>query len=189
MIITNSNLSFVKALSEAMKHHKFMLSYRGTFSQQITKSILAITEHKMDMDGTEISTKKKVFNVMVECLQNICKHGEKAVDTNTPGLFMIGRVKEKYIIYSGNEVLNDRINELTNKLIAINSMSKDELKELYVSLIAASRLSNVGGAGLGLIDIAKKSGNKLDYDFQKFDDQYSYFTLRTTIDSSKNSMV
>jgi hypothetical protein len=179
MIISNTDLSYVKTLSSKMKNHNFMLSYRGAFTQDITKSILSITERKLDLDGTEVPVKKKVFNVMVECLQNICKHSEK--EDSKSALFMIGKIGSQYVIYSGNVISNENVNELQNKLIAINSMSREELKSLYITLISSIKFSASGGAGLGLIDIAKKSGSTLDYDFFKIDDQNSFFTLRTSI--------
>ena len=36
-------------------------------------------------------------------------------------------------------------------------------------------------AGLGLIDIARKSGSKFAYEIREEDQKYSYFTLETTI--------
>ena len=39
------------------------------------------------------------------------------------------------------------------------------------------KLSEKGGGGLGLIDIAKKSRNKLGYSFKEIDKDYSFFTL------------
>ena len=39
------------------------------------------------------------------------------------------------------------------------------------------KLSKKGGGGLGLIDIAKKSRNKLGYSFKEIDEDYSFFTL------------
>ncbi len=180
-----TNLNFVKLLSTKMREHQFMLSYKGHVTQEITKSLLNLTERKMDVDGVEISTKKKIFNIMVECLQNISKHTEEKNNPEFDALFMVGKQDEVYHIYSGNLVLNDNINELTNKLLAVNVMNKEELSELYKRLIAEYQMSSKGTAGLGLIDIAKKSGNKLEYDFKKVDETYSYFTLKTSVNQSQ----
>ena len=46
-----------------------------------------------------------------------------------------------------------------------------------------SELSAKGGAGLGLIEMAKKTGNRLDFDFIRLDEKYSYFVLSKTVDS------
>ncbi len=175
-----ANLSFVKELSTKMRRHKFMLSYRGFVSEEITMSLLHLAERKLELDGTYTSTKKKVFNVMVECLQNISKHtGENVPQKDS--LFMVGKINDKYVIYSGNIIPNDKVLNLENKLQAVNVMSKEELTDIYRKLIVEASFSGKGNAGLGLIDIAKKSGNKLDYEFIKINEESSYFTLSTSI--------
>jgi len=179
---TNSEtLQFIPKIRDMMHTHNFMFSYRGRFTQSITKSILSVTEKRLEIEKTETSTKKKVFNIMVECLQNICKHIEKADNTNSNAIFMIGKQKEEFIIYSGNTISNDKISGLQNKLTAINSMSREELKVVFGAIISGGDLSESGGAGLGLIDIAKKSGSKLEYNFEKIDEQISFFSLKTSI--------
>ena len=50
-------------------------------------------------------------------------------------------------------------------------------------MLSTSEFSNKGGAGLGLIEMAKKTGNKLDYDFVPLDNDYSYFILSKTVDA------
>ncbi|MEK6614869.1 MAG: DUF6272 family protein, partial [Bacteroidota bacterium] len=72
--ISNNSLMYVTELREKMQKHRYMLAYRGFFSQEITKALLASTEKKLLLEGADTVVKKKVFNVMVECLQNICKH-------------------------------------------------------------------------------------------------------------------
>ncbi len=184
--ITNSDLTFVKNLRHQMKEHSFMLCYCGSFSQTITKALLAMTEKKMDTDGTDKSIKKKVFNVMVECLQNIAKHGDSDEAVDKDALFMIGRTGDDYVTYSGNMILREKVEGLRSKLMAINTMEKDEIKELYKTLIMAKGLSEKAGAGLGLIDIAKKSGNKLEFDFKDVRDDSCFFALKTLITKVNN---
>src|SRR5690349_9047589 len=131
------SLAFVSRLRAKMQKHNFMLSYQGLFSQDITKALLTITESKLDMEGTETGLKKKVFNVMVECLQNICKHKDQDI-SNKSALFMIGKTEDHYVIYSGNVIANKKVMWLKDKLLAINVMNKEDLKELYRSLISST---------------------------------------------------
>lgn len=177
-----NSLDFIDNLRKKMHENNLMLCYRGAFSQHITKSLLTMAERKLDMDKTEVTVKKKVFNVMVECLQNICKH-EDANATKGTSLFMIGKDKSDYIMYSSNLVNNEKVEGLSTKLKTISTMDKDELKELYKSMLSSATFSEQAGAGLGLIDIARKSGNKLEYDFKKVNDKQSFFSLSTKISS------
>ena len=161
-----------------------ILVYEGEFTQDITKSVLAMAERNMESMGEESGIKRKVFNVMVECLQNICKHAE-SFDENTYGkntaIFMIGKHDSEYFITSGNPILSDKVADMSRKLEDINNLDKDGLKQLYKDIIKNGKLSSKGGAGLGFVDMARKSGKKLIFDFEPINEHLSFFSLKTTI--------
>jgi hypothetical protein len=39
---------------------------------------------------------------------------------------------------------------------------------------------------MGLIDMARKSGSKLIYEFERINDLYSYYTLAVTVEGKDN---
>ncbi len=171
-------------LHRSMREQNLILVYEGEFTQEITKSVLAMAERNMDSMGEESTTKRKVFNVMVECLQNIVKHGEgyksdKGQEYNA--VFMIGKKGEEYVIASGNPLYNDDIDGLKQRLDKINGLDKDGLKKLYKDIIKNTSISEKGGAGLGFVDMARKSGQKLEYGFVEMGSNRSFFSLKTTI--------
>ncbi len=45
----------------------------------------------------------------------------------------------------------------------INNLDKDGLKDLYKEIIKNTTISEKGGAGLGFVDMARKSGQPLEY--------------------------
>lgn len=177
-------MKYIYELHKTMLERNLILVYEGEFTQEITKSVLSMAERNMDSMGEESNIKRKVFNVMVECLQNIVKHGEdlNALKEQKPSaIFMIGKQGQAYIITSGNPILNSDVEKLSAKLDQINGLDKEGLKQLYKDIIKNTDLSEKGGAGLGFVDMARKSGQKLEYDFQKIDEKYHFFSLRTTI--------
>ncbi|CAN5230216.1 SiaB family protein kinase [soil metagenome] len=176
-------MNYVYELHKIMQDQKLILVYEGDFTQELTKSVLSMAEKNMDSMGEVSNIKRKVFNVMVECLQNIVKHTEDfAADENKQSaIFIIGKLNSKYIIASGNPVKSENISDLKEKLEKINSLDKDGLKNLYKDIIKGSEISSKGGAGLGFVDMARKSGHKLEYNFSPLDDTYSFFSLKTTI--------
>ncbi len=178
-------MKYIYDLHHMMLSNNIILVYEGEFTQEITKSVLAMAERNMDSIGEESSIKRKVFNVMVECLQNIVKHSEEYITEarklNT-AIFMIGKQADSYIITSGNPVKSSDVEFLKNKLDQINSLDKDGLKTLYKDIIkTGAGLTERGGAGLGFVDMARKSGQKLEYDFEPLNDVYSFFSLKTTV--------
>jgi hypothetical protein len=177
-------MKYVYELHNKMLEHNLILVYEGEFTQEITKSVLAMAERNMDSIGEGSSIKRKVFNVMVECLQNIVKHAESTEmeeGRKYNAIFMVGKRTDNYVVVSGNPCNKQDEENLRVRLEEINGLDKDGLKQLYKEIIKNTQLSDKGGAGLGFVDMARKSGQKLDYDFIPMDDHYAFFTLRTVI--------
>lgn len=178
-------MKYIYKMHQMMLKNKIILVYEGEFTQEITKSVLAMAEQNMDSIGEESGIKRKVFNVMVECLQNIVKHSEdhieEEIQTNT-AIFMIGKRENSYVITSGNPIKKEEVYEMKEKLDQINSLDKAGLKLLYKNIIRSdSDLTKKGGAGLGFVDMARKSGQKLEYGFEDMMNDLSFFSLKTTI--------
>ncbi|MBL4654419.1 MAG: hypothetical protein JKY33_01170, partial [Bacteroidia bacterium] len=105
------SMDFIFDIHQTMRGKELNLVYEGNVTQEITKSVLAMAERNMDTSGEETSVKKKVFNVMAECLQNICKHSDEVNDDQSASaIFIIGREKGDYVISTGNPVLKEKIN-------------------------------------------------------------------------------
>ncbi len=179
----------VYSFHKEMLGNNFTLVYEGEITHQITKAFTSLAENKMDSYSEDTNMKKKVFHVMVECLQNLSKHAEDVKILKNKGyagngIFIIGRVgpdNEDYHILTGNVIDNSSVPELEAFLDNINNLDRDGLKELYKKQMREGTLSEKGGAGLGLIDIARKTGEKLDYSFIKIEEKKSFYTLRTKI--------
>ena len=74
------------------------------------------------------------------------------------------------------------VQSLQSKIDKVNSLSKEELAVYYREVLSSNELSEKGGAGLGIIDLARKSGNKIAYEFNAVDGNFTFFTLIVTID-------
>ena len=185
---TNS-LDFVYDFYLKMKKNKINLAYEGEITHQITKAFTSLTENNMIKDEDYNSVQKKVFHVMVECLQNISKHSENRYNLISSkdgrGIFMVSKGESEYNVTTGNIIDNTKVILLEEILLNINSLDKKGLNKLYKQQIREGRLSSKGGAGLGFIDIARKTGKKLIYSFLKIDENNSFFVLTSTISRLK----
>ena len=57
-----------------MQVNNIIFVYQGEVTADLVSSVLHMMENKLDGDGEDKKIKKKVFNVMVECLQNVYHH-------------------------------------------------------------------------------------------------------------------
>jgi hypothetical protein len=94
---------------------------------------------------------------------------------------MIGKLDNQYNIITGNYIKKENVAGLKKRLDDINLLSKEELKEYYKSVLNNGEMSMKGGGGLGMIDIARKTGEKLNFSFAPVDDTFSFFTLNIKI--------
>ncbi|RCW29515.1 SiaB family protein kinase [Marinilabilia salmonicolor] len=181
-------LDFAYQLYKTMKTNEINLVYEGEVTQDITKTFTSLTERNMAKSEESNQVQRKVFNVMVECLQNISKHADTLSDDDEDerrGIVMVSRGEESYKIITGNVIRNAKIPGLKESLEHINSLDKAGLSSLYKQQIVESKISEKGGAGLGLIDIAKKTGSKLSYQFKELNEEVSFFILTSTINRNR----
>jgi len=178
-------LDYVYEVFETMRSKEINLVYEGEITHEITKAFASLTESNMESQQENSSVQRKVFHVMVECLQNISKHADTYEDIYASkdgrGIFIVHKSDNKYSITTGNVISQDKIPGLKKLLDHINSLDKDGLKQLHKKQIKEGRLSEKKGAGLGFIDIARKTGNKLIYNFKELNDKNSFFILTSTI--------
>jgi hypothetical protein len=178
-------LEFVYGFYKIMKANEIRLVYEGKITHQITKTFISLAEAQMAEDQEAARLQRIIFHVMVECLQNVSRHA----DDHDPGdniysgkgFFMISKNSDNYYITTGNTILNEKIPSLKEMIDTINELDNPELKDFYMKQMREGRLSDKGGAGLGFIDIRRKTGSKLEYHFLPVTEGTSFFMLTTSI--------
>lgn len=183
-------MNYIYDLHRTMMAQKLILVYEGDFTQETTKSILSMAERNLDSSGEDSGTKRKVFNVMVEALQNIVKHSsEQGLQVGSliskSAIFMISKDDSRYCVMTGNPIAKANVARLTANLNDLNSKDKDGLKEMYKEIIKNTQISDKGGAGLGFVDMARKSGEKLEFTFANLDADFDFFCLKVNISREK----
>jgi len=168
-----------------------LMAFKGSISSELISNVLEVVESRLDEYHESSKIRKKVYNVLVESLQNLYHHIEvlpsamqKEYDDKF-GILVVSRQDDKYKISTGNFITQDKVDVLRNKIDKINSMTREELKDMYKFILNHQRLSEKGGGGLGLVDIARKTGNQLHYTFERYDEQYYFFNLDVFIEIIK----
>jgi len=160
--------------------------YKGVFNPNLTDKILALAETNMNLLGEVSKTQKKVYFVMVESLQNITRHQDVGQDADNQAFFLLQNKNGKYGLASGNVIENEHIALVKERIDIINSFNTEELKEHYKKVLQTTELSDKGGAGLGLIEMARRSGNKLSYAFKPFNANQSFFYFKSKVSSTES---
>ena len=176
-------------LYDELEKQRIMLSFKGELSPELVTALLGLVEKKMDLIEADQRVRKRVFNVLMECLQNLYHHNtriavdgdEKTKSADPQGVVMIAHNDKGYSVLTGNFMASGEVNELKAHLDRINGCEPEQLRELYKETLNDGRVSRAGGGGLGIIDIARKSGRKLEYGFVPYDKENAFFSLNVNV--------
>ncbi len=176
---------FEHLLSSYMQDQTVLLSHYGELSQSVISNLEETVEAKVSELEIPKGPLKKIFFISVETLQNMLIHGHKNNQGHQHNFFILIKNGIKMNVVSANLVTNTSIPALEKQINTINSFDDEKaLKAYYLEHLENNTMSDKGGAGLGFITIGMKSGNKLKVDFQKINDQFSLFTLTSSVSLS-----
>jgi len=169
---------------DKMEGQNIMLSFKGDLSNDLITSIVEVVENKFEQFEAALKVKKKVINVLVECLQNLYHHNKEAESSEKSSIMVaIAQNVDGYSVFTGNNILKNNVPDLKSRIEEINNLSSEELKKLYQAKLANGQFSEKGGGGLGIIDIARKSKSKLEFGFAPIDESNSFFSLNVNINN------
>ena len=162
-----------------LKANKIILSFKGDFNQENLLSLLSILKNGM----TESPTRIKLYGVMVELLQNIVKHADN-IDSNTDwkaGVFYICELNDRFKLIAGNYIKHVHAINLEQRFNRINGMNASLLNEEYKKILFNFSSNDPVTTGLGIIDIRRKSGGKVDYSIININNTIDFLTVKVDI--------
>lgn len=158
-----------------------ILNYEGPIEFEITEVLLQ--KVKSDLEPLDIRKvlKKRVYNILVECIENILRHKASAANTTIHPYIKLESLEKAFLITAGNLIDKEEVNDLQEKLDVVAEQDKEQLQKMYEEQINKEEIITHNGAGLGILTIALKSKNKIDYSFKSVDNDYSVFELRVSV--------
>lgn len=148
-------------LREAYNRQQILLCFNGPFSQGLIEEIGSALKRYMSSEAASSSSALDVFAVYIEIAQNIRQYGAERGygEAEASATVVIGRDGEgHYVISAGNVVEAEDGRALLERIDALAGMDKAQLRAAYKEQLRQPRDENSGsGAGLGLIDMARKA--------------------------------
>lgn len=160
---------------------KVITSYHGQMDQDRISMLSYTAEHQLDNEGARRGTIKKIFNILIEMLQNIHLHGAISDKMGNPFNLILAQNMDEYQLTCTNMVRVETAKKITNALEHIKRMNEKELKNHYMEVLSNEQYSVQGGAGLGLITIALKCHNHFTFDNIPINDQITLFSITAII--------
>ena len=164
--------------------------YSGYVTEPVLKGIGETLKQKLVLEEADTTTMRNVFAIFVEQMQNIIRYSaekEPLGDGDDPdlalryGVLAIGVEEGRFFVTCGNKVHSEDVGSLSTRLGELQTLGKDDLKSLYKKKLRGPTEPTSKGAGLGFIEIARRSSQIIDFDFMGIDDAYSFFCLKAYI--------
>ncbi|MCQ2253079.1 MAG: SiaB family protein kinase [Bacteroidales bacterium] len=179
-----------RALYEELKDDDLSFVYLGKFDNAVLGFATEILKGHMTMSADSEGKKNKLSFLMIESFQNILRYGlsGRANDETSGEVFIVRKHKGSYYITTGNFVENSKIGSISEKLERVNSLSPDELKKLFMETLQNKKISKEGGAGLGFMEMVRKTKEKLDFDFVEVDENRKFFYFQLRLKDEKDDV-
>lgn len=176
-------MKLIDKLRQKLADEHLMFAYRGEVTGDNSVSLLTLLEREMEFSEFGLLGRKRLFMFVLENLQNITRHSLKESEDLT-SLVVYHKTDNGYTVSTANALRNSEVRGLRRNLERIKSLEPDKIREVYRKMLQETVIGKKGGAGLGLMEMARKTGNMLDYDFRPVDEKHSYFILSKTVDES-----
>lgn len=156
-----------------------ILVYRGQLNYETIEEILSQYKEDIQPFDAEPVVRKRIYSILVECLENTFKH--KALKKNgfkhSPVELYLKEKDDSFEIKIGNYIHESNIDVLVDKIAIVNSLDKDGLNKLYRESISKARISDKGGAGLGIIEIARNARQDIKYEISPAEANHVFFSM------------
>lgn len=176
----------ISQLERLMADNNIHMIWSGHITPDLGKEVLSFTEAKLSEEDIESNLRRRVFSILVEILENVAKYspGRELEEQFGMPVAIIRLVKKDYTVSTGNLIHNTKVDQLRKKIEIINMSDNEGLKDLFKKSLEDQTVDSDSTGNLGLIDMARKSGSKLVFQFDKINNLYSYFTLTVKVEEN-----
>ncbi len=183
---------------QTMKKEGIIFCFSGPTSQSVVEGIGEALRQKMELEAMMTQTvSRHIFSIFVEQMQNVVHYSAEKVKHETDakndgeddkkslryGMIVVGREENgQFYILTGNYIQKDDTKRLVALLDKLKKMNKDELKIFYKEQRRRERREGSKGAGLGMIDTARKSTKPIEYTLTGTNDgKHDFISIKAVI--------
>lgn len=178
------NAADLYALGERFDQNRVLLCFNGPISRSLIEEIGNALKNYLNAEHARPAEAMDVFSVYIEMVQNIRQYAVSNQDADARATVVIGRTDEnRYVVSAGNLVKAADGKSLVERIQGLAALDKAALKAVYKTQLHKPREQGVvSGAGLGLIDIARRSGAPLEASLSaSAKPGWDFFSLRVVI--------
>ena len=159
--------------------------FSGALSQNLLKDIIRHLHLRHELADAGKPTFNRIISIIIELLQNVIYYSAippkdcamKDAKSVGEGMLVIGCENGDFFVSCGNPVRQGSVPTLESKLRKLQEMDRDQIRQYYREQLRVLPDEDSRGAGLGFIEMAKKSSRPIEFDVRPVDEDLSYFSI------------
>lgn len=167
------------ALLRAFAEDRFIFGYSGHFGDDLSAQLLDLSDGIIAAMSGEKTQRKRLAFLLVEAYQNIIRHRAGLPDHIEHGegrsFFTFRADPDSQSMVAINGVYKHAVEDICRHLEAVRGLDHAELKSLSMRML--ERQSESRGAGVGFIEMARRSGNDLGHMMRGLGPEHDLFAL------------
>jgi len=181
----------IEQYNEMLDRNNIRVIYSGPIWSDGIDGMAEMMKKRLEFDDVPYSASKSVFSIFVEQINNMMMYSaEKEQKLNdvsaskeiTKGVFVLGLQGDTYFVQTGNLVTNNNADILKERIDYLNTLDKKQLRQYHKERLNSENDNPESkGAGIGLIEVARRSASPIEYTFKPRSDEMQYFTMYLTV--------
>lgn len=171
-------------LRQELNEKNILLCFNGPISSGLIQELGDALKNHLQTEDTAPNLAMDVFGVYVELTQNIRHYAQQQgySEVLSSATVVVAQQEEGYQVMAGNIVEHDDGEKMVNRIQALSEMDKAALKAEFKKQLREPRnKKSASGAGLGLIDISRKSSMPLSCSLTDTGKKKSFLSILATI--------
>lgn len=163
--------------------------YSGPLWPEGIEGLAEMLQTRLRRDELPPPLSQSIFSIFIEQMNNMLMHSCDADcgcgrngDSASKGTFILGATGRGYFLQTGNVVDNGSVEAIRRSIDHLNTLDEAGLRKLYREKLRTGGVTpDHRGAGLGLIEIARRASSKIEYSFMDHGEGVSFFEMYVTI--------
>ena len=169
------------SLRTHFNRNRILLCFNGPISRSLIEEIGNALRNYLQAENALPAAAMDVFSVYIEMTQNIRHYAQSRGygDLESAATVVVARdAEDRYLVQAGNLVEKADGDALLARVDELAAMDKAQLKAAYKTQLRQPREEGAtSGAGLGLIDVARKSSLPLKASLSQIDENRAFLSL------------
>lgn len=167
------------ALARAFRADHSVFGYSGHFGDDLSARLLELSDRITEEMSGRSAHRRRIAFLLVEAYQNIIRHRAglpRHIEHGEGRSFFFFRANpEGQDLVAINGVHKAQVEAIQGQLNTIRGLDHAELKELSLEML--QRASTSRGAGVGFIEMTRRSGNELGHMLRGMGPDHALFAL------------